>query len=58
VESEFGDDMLDDIIEDAKLPNDGAYTVGNYDYYSMFKFLVILRLSLLKIIARLGIATK
>ena len=36
VEAEFGDDMLDDIIEDAELPNEGAYTaVGNYDYLEL-----------------------
>ena len=36
VEAEFGDDMLDDIIEDAELPNESAYTaVGNYDYLEL-----------------------
>lgn len=33
VESEFGSDMVDDIIDDANLPNGGAYTsVGTYNH--------------------------
>ena len=43
VEVEFGDDMLDDIIEDAALPNDGAYTaVGNYDYLELIRLVAAL----------------
>lgn len=43
VEAEFGDDMLDDIIEDAKLPNEGAYTaVGNYDYLELIRLVIAL----------------
>jgi hypothetical protein len=43
VETEFGDDMLDDIIEDANLPNEGAYTaVGNYDYLELIRLVTAL----------------
>lgn len=43
VESAFGDDMLDDIIDDAKLPNDGAYTaVGTYDHMELVSMVVAL----------------
>lgn len=43
VETEFGHDMLDDIIEDAKLPNEGAYTaVGNYDYLELIRLVTAL----------------
>lgn len=32
----FGDDMVDDVIADCKLPNGGAYTaVGTYDHHEM-----------------------
>ena len=43
VEAEFGDDMLDDIIEDAELPNEGAYTaVGNYDFLELIRLVTAL----------------
>jgi len=43
VEAEFGDDMLDDIIEDAELPNEGSYTaVGNYDYLELIRLVTAL----------------
>ncbi|MEN9897098.1 MAG: hypothetical protein RLZZ66_747 [Pseudomonadota bacterium] len=43
VEAEFGEDMLDDIIEDAKLPNEGAYTaVGNYDDLELIRLVMAL----------------
>ena len=43
VETEFGDDMLDNIIEDAALPNEGAYTaVGNYDYLELIRLVTAL----------------
>jgi hypothetical protein len=43
VETEFGDDMLDDIIEDATLPNEGAYTaLGNYDYLELLRLVTAL----------------
>jgi len=36
VEQQFSVDMLDDIIEDAQLPSDGAYTaVGTYPHSEM-----------------------
>jgi hypothetical protein len=35
-EQRFGEDMLDDVIEDAGVPNDGAYTsVGTYPFEEM-----------------------
>ncbi len=41
VEANFGFDMLDKIIEDAKLKNNGAYTQGgNYDFDELLKLLV------------------
>jgi hypothetical protein len=43
VETAFGDDMLDDIIDDANLPNDGAYTaVGTYDHMELVAMVVAL----------------
>jgi hypothetical protein len=43
VESAFGADMLDDIIDDANLPNDGAYTaVGTYDHMELVAMVVAL----------------
>lgn len=43
VESAFGADMLDDIIDDANLPNDGAYTaVGAYDAAELVTMVVAL----------------
>jgi hypothetical protein len=43
VETEFGDDMLDVIIEDAELPNEGAYTaVGNYDDLELIRLVTAL----------------
>lgn len=38
VESRMGLDMLDRIITDAELPNDGAYTsVGTYDHAGLVR---------------------
>ena len=43
VEQQFGMDTLDDIIEAAKLPNDGAYTAtGTYDYQEIVKLVMLL----------------
>ncbi len=43
VETAFGADMLDDIIDDANLPNDGAYTaVGTYDHMELVAMVVAL----------------
>jgi hypothetical protein len=43
VESAFGDDMLDDIIDDANLPNGGSYTaVGTYDHMELVAMVVAL----------------
>lgn len=43
VETAFGADMLDDIIDDANLPNDGAYTaVGTYDHMELVTMVVAL----------------
>jgi len=41
VEENFGFDMLDKIIEDAKLENNGAYTqAGNYEFDELLKLVV------------------
>lgn len=41
VESVFGDEMADDILDAAELDSDGAYTsVGTYDYQEMVKLVV------------------
>lgn len=43
VASSFGDDMVDDIIDDASLPHGGAYTaVGTYPYTEMQRLVVAL----------------
>jgi hypothetical protein len=43
VESAFGADMVDDIIDDANLPNDGAYTaVGTYDASELVSMVIAL----------------
>ncbi len=43
VESAFGADMVDDIIDDANLPNDGAYTaVGTYDAAELVAMVIAL----------------
>ena len=42
-EERYGADMLDDIIEDADLPNKGAYTsVGTYPFQEMVKLITAL----------------
>lgn len=41
VEAVFGDDMVDDIVDSAELPSDGAYTsVGTYDYTEMVALVI------------------
>lgn len=41
VESKFGEDMADDIIEDKPLESGGAYTaVGTYDYSELVQLIV------------------
>lgn len=43
VSSSYGDDMVDDIIDDATLPHGGAYTaVGTYPYTEMQRLVVSL----------------
>ena len=43
VEDSFGWEMAENIIEDAKLPNDGAYTaVGTYDHAELVRLVVAL----------------
>lgn len=43
VDDVFGDEMLDDIINEAALPNDGAYTaVGRYNYEEMLRLVTAL----------------
>ena len=43
VEEVFSEEMLDDIIDNAELPNDGAYTaVGTYDHEEMVRLVVAL----------------
>ncbi|BDX05022.1 heme NO-binding domain-containing protein [Planctobacterium marinum] len=43
VEEVFSDDVLDEIIEKADLPNDGAYTtVGTYDHQEIVRLVVAL----------------
>jgi len=43
VESKFSADMVDDIIDDANLPNGGAYTaVGTYDHAELVAMVVAL----------------
>lgn len=43
VEDSFGWEMAEQIIEDAKLPNEGAYTaVGTYDHSEMVRLVVAL----------------
>ncbi len=43
VEAEFGEDVLDDIIDNTELQSDGVYTaVGHYDYNDMLKLVVAL----------------
>lgn len=43
VEDKFSDEMLDTIIEEADLPNDGAYTaVGTYDHEEIVRMAVSL----------------
>src|SRR5690349_3154097 len=38
-----GDEMVDDVIEDARLPNDGAYTsVGTYDHAQLQRLVAAL----------------
>jgi hypothetical protein len=42
-ESRYGADMLDDVIEDAQLPNKGAYTsVGTYPFEEMVALITAL----------------
>lgn len=42
-ENSYGEDMLDDIIEDAQLPNKGAYTsVGTYPFEQMVSLITAL----------------
>ena len=43
VEQQFGMDTLDDIIEAANLPNDGAYTAtGTYDHQEIVQLVMLL----------------
>ena len=43
VETLFGEDMVDDIIEDANLDNDGAFTaVGTYNHEDLVKMVLAL----------------
>lgn len=43
VEGAFGGDTLDGIIDDAKLPNDGAYAAtGTYDHQELVRMVVAL----------------
>ena len=43
VEQTFSADMLDDVIDDAQLPNAGAYTaVGTYDHSELVRMVVAL----------------
>ncbi len=43
VEQAFSADMLDDVIDDAQLPNGGAYTaVGTYDHSELVRMVVAL----------------
>ncbi len=43
VETAFGEDMLDDIIDDANLPNGGAYTaVGTYNHMELVAMVIAL----------------
>lgn len=43
VGSAFGDDMVDDIIDDVNLPNGGAYTaVGTYDHKELVSMVMAL----------------
>ncbi len=43
VDDVFGDEMLDDIIDTAALPNDGAYTsVGRYDHEEILRLVAAL----------------
>lgn len=43
VEQTFSVDMLDDVIDDAQLPNSGAYTaVGTYDHSELVRMVVSL----------------
>jgi hypothetical protein len=43
VEAKFSADMVDDIIDDANLPNGGAYTaVGTYDHAELVQMVVAL----------------
>lgn len=43
VEEVFSDEVLDDIIDAAELPNDGAYTtVGTYDHEEIVRLVVAL----------------
>ena len=41
VEKKFGYDFLDDVIDDSKLPNDGAYAAtGNYSFDELLRIVV------------------
>ena len=41
VEEKFGYDLLDDVIDESNLTNDGAYTaVGNYEFDELLRFVV------------------
>ena len=41
VEKKFGYDFLDDVIDDSKLSNDGAYTsTGNYSFEELLRIVV------------------
>ncbi len=49
VESKFGFDMMDDIIESANLPSGGIYTaVGTYDHTEMVQLVIEISANVLK----------